>query len=279
MISLRLSAVLLVLLGGTASATVTYQNNLPTASASFAINGLGSSTTPPRADVGVIYGTHDNASSVSEPFILGDQFTTSVPSTVTSVTVYEISNTPTSGLLTDADPTNEFNSISLYLGSDGNPLSLASSSYTSARVLNTDSSDYESITSTANFYIFQITFSGLNFDLGAAGLFDFAIGAVPNKTNTFALLTSDTGAQSGGAAGQPNQGFVYSFLDGNGGTAYLPEVLYNPGDISGFTGNTDLNIDVVGSVTTITTTPEPATFGLIGLSLGALMLRLRRRAR
>jgi hypothetical protein len=273
-VNFRLPSVRLLLLAGmttlsTLSATTLYQNNLPTSN----IDKLG--TDGVRADVGVPETSIANASNTVEPFIEGDQFVVSGETTVTSVTMYEISNaTVAGGNLVLSNPANEFSSISLYLGPDVEPLTLASSSYTAVRVLNTDSSNYESIYDTTKYYIWQITFSGLNVILPSAGTYDFAIGAVPNGNNTFAPLESDFADQgSAGGFDQPNQGYLVLFPDGPGGT-WVAEEQYAAGSVSGFT-NPD-NIDVVGTVNGVAS-PEPSSFALIVLGLAGVSLGLRRR--
>jgi len=275
-VKLRLSSVPLLLLAAVTtlpmlSATTLYQNNLPTSN----IDKLG--TDGVRADVGVPETTLANAMSTVEPFIEGDQFVVAGETTVTSVTIYEISNTTVAGgNLVLSNPANEFSSISLYLGPDVQPLSLASSTYTATRVLNTDGSNYESIYSTTKYYIWQITFTGLNVILPSAGTYDFAIGAVPKGNNTFALLESDFADQgSAGGFNQPNQGYLVLFPDGAGGT-WVAEEQYAAGSVSGFT-NPD-NIDVVGTVTGVAS-PEPSSLGLIGLGLAGVWVGLRRRVR
>jgi hypothetical protein len=269
------------------STITVYQNGPPTSNQT----GLGTDGT--RSDVAPIYGSIPNcpnptcSGSTTEPFISGDQFAAPASTTINSVTVYEVSNTPVGSGPAEANsnPNNEFSSISLYLGADGAAMSLVSSSYTPTEV-----AQYESIYNTTDYYIWKLTFSGLSFALPATGdgLYDFAINAVPNSTNTFALLMVDPNDQSAGPApGQPDGGYLDFFKDANGGTAWIAEEQYCPGpgnsagctppSISGFT-NPDF-VDVFGTVQGTAPTPEPGTVGLVGMGLGAALLGLRRRVR
>jgi len=286
MISLRLPLVSFVLAVATASAGTIYSVNLPTASPSFTINGSATATTPPyRADVGVEYGVATSlVNGSTEPFILGDQFTTSGETEITSVTIYEISNTAVNsggGSAGLSNPANEFSSLSLYIGPDstslGSPvdtLSGASLSAASVNTLNTDGSHYQSISSTSRYYIWAVTFSGLDVTLSSAGLYDFAIGADPNPGNTFALLMSDPNAQSSSGTGQVNNGFIELLPDGTGGSP-LAEYQYGPGGVGGFS-DPDPAIDVVGNIQG-QVIPEPSSLGLIGLGLGGVLVGLSRR--
>jgi len=220
--------------------------------------------------------------SFPPPYILGDQFSLAGESDITSVTVYEVGNTPVRKLqdvATDT-PGTEFSDISLYLGADGTDLALAAdNTYTYAEV-QYGGQNYESINSPGTYYpIFAITFSGLNVNL-AAGLNDFAISATPIGSNTFALLMSDP-ARSGvgntedSTSLSPNNSFLYYTFDG---TSWIATYQYGPGSISGYSasGALDANSIILGSPATI---PEPSTLGLLGMGLAGVWAGLRRRAR
>ena len=227
-----------------------------------------------------------------EPFILGDQFMlSSTTNTITSVTIYEVGNAVTSEFGTPGDtPDTEFSNLSLYVGPDGSATGLGSAvdSLSGASLLSASSQvcysgtcgaggmNYLSTSNPNDYYaIYAVTFSGLDLTLGA-GLYDFAIGATPIGGNTFALLTSDPnnsgGATEDSASLSPN-GFLYYFYDGTGG-APLATYQYGPGAIAGYDNGADVNVTIDG-----TTTPEPSTFGLLGLGLAGVWAGMRRRNR
>ena len=256
-----------------ASAATVWSNPLPT-------GNLNSAAGSNRSNAAPIYGSlcdplvpPNNCSGVgpqspSEPYILGDQFNVGANTNITSVTVYEVGNSPTSGTINTPDQ--EFRNISLFLGADQTPLTLVSSTYTFQRVQYNGTTDYESLNTNGLFFpIYSITFSGLNFLVGP-GLNDFAIGATPIGNNTFALHTSDptlSGPTEDSASLSPN-GFLYFFDDPTPDAAFQ----YSPGSISNYSNGADANVSILGDVV-----PEPGTIGLLGLGLAGLRLLQRKR--
>jgi hypothetical protein len=229
----------------------------------------------------------------TEPYILGDQFTLSDSDTVTSVTIYEVGNQVTTATGIPGDtPNTEFSSLSLYIGPDGSSLGsavgalsgsalgAASSQVCYSGTCGSGGVNFQSINageSSDYFAIYAVTFSGLNVSLGP-GEYDFAIGATPIGGNTLALLTSDP-ANSGtseedSASLIPNNGFLFFFYDGTGGSP-LATYQYAPGSITSYTNGADVNVIIEGSPSV----PEPSTFGPIGIGLAGVWAGLRRRAR
>jgi hypothetical protein len=231
----------------------------------------------------------------SEPYILGDQFAlTNSSNTITSITIFEVGNvvTTASGIPGDT-PNTEFSNISLFVGPDGSATGLGPAvaslggtallaasvqeCYTASGACGSGG-NFQSINSPSNYYaMYAITFSGLNLTFGP-GLYDFAIGATPIGSNTFALLTSDpeqnpSAENSSTLCGTSGCGYIYYFADGSGGSP-KETYQYTPGDISGYSNGADANVIIAG-----TSTPEPSSFGLLGIGLAGIWAGLRRRAR
>lgn len=260
-----------------ASADTLWTNALPT-------TNLNSAAGSNRSNVAPVYGSLCDANTgncdsgagpitgATNPYILGDQFVLSgTTNTITQVTIYEVGNTPTSGAIDD--PTDEFNSITLYIGADHTNLTNVSSSYSFQQVQYTGGLDYESINSTGTFFpIFAITFSGLNFSAGGPGVYDFAIGADPKANNTFALLASDSslsGSEQDSSVFAPDNGFLFFFDEGSGP---LSTYQYGPGFISNYNNGADANVIIEGIAT-----PEPSTLATLGIGLLAAGFLQRRR--
>ena len=190
-------------------------------------------------------------------YILGDDFTLASDSVINSFSVWEVSN--------NGSPSTEFGSLSLYVGADDGgvgALSLISSSYTSSLV-----SGYQYQGSSGTFYdVYEITFSGL--DLSAAGgvLYDFGIGATPGTESSLFLHGSN--AALSGSTQDGADGF---YLGYTGPPYSLFYVIDSNGN--GWDKSSDINVEIDGSAV-----PEPATFGLLAMSAGALLLLRRRRA-
>jgi hypothetical protein len=216
----------------------------------------------------------------SQPAYLGDVFALNQESTITSFTLYEVGDVPTTGdcaTCAAADtPGSEFSSVGLYIGPDGENLSLASGTPTSASQYKPGGVplDYLCTTcATPTYYaIWAITFSGLNITV-PAGDYDFAINGVAKSGNTFALLSSDTaGCTPSCVSDTPGLGFDLFQQDGPGGPPILTYSGTNP---SSYTGGDNLDLDALIQGAAI---PEPATFGFLAVGLAGILLG-RRRAR
>jgi hypothetical protein len=185
-------------------------------------------------------------------YILGDDFTLAWDSVIHSFSVWEVSN--------NGSPTTEFGSISLYAGADPN-LSLISSSYTSSLV-----SGYQYQGYSGTFYdVYKITFSGLNLSATGGVLYDFGIGITPGTESSLYLHGSNaalSGSRQDGADGL--------FLGFTGPPYSLAYVIDSNGN--GWDKSSDINVQIDGVA------PEPATFGLLAISAGALLFLRRRRA-
>ena len=193
-------------------------------------------------------------------YILGDDFSLASDSVVDSISVWEVSN--------GGSPTTEFGSISLYTGADNGgigALSFISSIYSSSLV-----SGYQYQGSSGAFYdVYEITFSGLNWSVPGGVLYDFGIGATPG---TSLYLHGSNAALSGSKQDPAYPGDDYQFFLGFAGPPYtLQYVIDSNGN--GWDKSSDINVEIDGSAV-----PEPATFGLLAISAGALMLLRRRRA-
>ena len=237
------SRVLVVLaLASSLSAGVIFERALPTANLN---NAAGAN----RSNISWAPG--DNT------YILGDDFTLGSDSVINSLSVWEVSN--------NGSPTTEFGSLSLYAGADDGgvgALSLISSSYTPSLV-----SGYQYQGSSGTFYdVYKITFSGLNLSATGGVLYDFGIGATPGTESSLFLHASN--APLSGSTQDGADGF---YLGYTGPPYTLAYVIDSNGN--GFDKSSDINVEIDGSAV-----PEPATFGLLALSAGALLFLRRRRA-
>ena len=190
-------------------------------------------------------------------YILGDDFTLGSDSVINSLSVWEVSN--------NGSPTTEFGSLSLYAGADDGgvgALSLISSSYLYSLV-----SGYPYQGSSGAFYdVYKITFSGLNLTVAGGALYDFGIGATPG-TQSSLFLHGSNAARSGST----QDGSDGLFLGFTGPPYTLAYVIDSNGN--GWDKSSDINVEIDGSAV-----PEPATFGLLAISAGALLFLRRRRA-
>jgi hypothetical protein len=221
-------------------------------------------------------------------FTVGDDFSFSSPVNVDTITVYEIANNPVTDI-PDSLPTNEFSSLSLYVGAQTGTLSLATSSYTFARVGYAPSTDYQG-GGGGFFPVYAITFTlpGTLFSPGT--LYGFAVDATPNTSNPayctttpgcYGLFLAASNAGLSTQSGVIEQGadgsFIYYGEPSQATQAPSFVGLCNSGDPScpAWDKSSDLNVTITGA---IAATPEPVTFASAALALLAgLAVRLRRR--
>lgn len=237
-----------------------YEFPLPTTN----LNSAGGSD---RTNASVIQGSF--AGPV--PFIVGDDFvaSNSTDSVITSLTVWAIANSPTSGTIDTLDQ--ELSTVTLYLGQtpDGGYTWTQTGVYTltnsqlavAPRAYYTGTTDYQSLNGSSYYPIYALTFSGLDWYIPAGQISYFAVGSVPIGDSTFALSVSldpDTSTYD-----------PFWFLVGS---PYTPTYGDYSDSIDNFTGQTVVNVSMDGS-----SVPEPATLGLLGLGIAGLVLKLRRR--
>jgi hypothetical protein len=265
----------LVLLGSSASyATALFTQALPTAN----LNGTSSS----RSNVAVIGNTPPNPNDSSNPdqAIVGDAFTLSSSSNVSSITIYEVGNIADGSGPQDT-PSAEFSNVTLYLDpiandtgdlTDSFSLSGGALDSSSAAVQYVGSMDYQSVSGGAFYPIWAITFS-VNLNL-VAGQYLYAVGATPIGGNTFALLNSDSNpAINGGVESDESGGYGLFQSDGTPGNP--PINTYGFATPPGYNNTDPVDVNVLVSGTAI---PEPGTFALFGLGLAGVLAARRRRA-
>jgi len=256
------------------SASTLYQYALPTTN----LNQAAGTSRSNASLIGANYGTVDGAAD-----IIGDDFVLNSTSVITSLTVYAIADSadPDAGTLDQ-----QFTSISLYTGASSDfsaPVTLTSTLDSAQLALApivyyTGTTDYQTLDTpgTAFFSIYAVTFTGLDWSVPAGQLSYFGIGSVPIGGNSLALSISL----------DPNANLYDPFLIYTG-NPYTPTYEDTGTDVCGFdaygacgitqTGSSPtggysvVNVDIEGS------TPEPSTLGLLGLGIGALALKLRRR--
>lgn len=209
------------------------------------------------------------------PYIAGEDFiilsnTTSY--VVDSLTVWAIANSPTSGSIDTLGQ--EFSSFSLYMGytpdGAGATWTQVGSSTLNSNQLNaaprayyTGTTNYQTLNPASGAYypLYAVTFGGLNWSIPAGQVSYFGVGGVPIGSNTLALSVS---------AYTDNPQFdPFLFLIGN---PWTPTYQDHSDSITNFTGLTALNFSINDAGV-----PEPSTFGLLGLGIAALALKLRRR--
>lgn len=189
-------------------------------------------------------------------YILGDDFTLGSNSVIDTLSVWEVSS--------NANPRTEFGSISLYVGADdattGSPLSFLSSSYSSSLV-----SGYQYQGGSGRYYdVYKISFSGLNLSVAGGVLYDFGIGGTTSNLYLHASNAGLSGSTQDGADG--------FYLGYTGGSPYGLTYVIDSSE-TGWDKSSDINVEIQG-----TEIPEPATFGMLAISAGALLFLRRRRA-
>lgn len=236
-------------LASSLSAGVIFERALPTA-------GLNNIVSANRSNISWAPG--DNT------YILGDDFTLTSNSVIDTLSVWEVSS--------NVKPQTEFGSISLYAGPDngvvdattGSPLSLLSSTYSSSLVSGYQYQGY----SGAYYDVYKISFSGLNLSVAGGVLWDFGIGGTTSSLYLHASNAGLSGSTQDGADGL--------YLGYTGGSPYRLTYVIDSGAIDPLTGtapwdkSSDINVEITG-------VPEPATFGMLTISAGALLFLWRRR--
>lgn len=214
-------------------------------------------------------------------YFLGDVFTPTASGTITSATIYAVSNNTSA---VDTQPGNEFSSLTFYGGADGSNLSSMSTlsgtaqiNASSAPVTEPNGQAFKSAGTGNTYPIYAITFTGLNWNVTAGQLYDFAIGDVPSNTSyTLALhATFDVNnepndcATTGNTAPFDNcaMGFSTSPVTA---TFSIPAGFITSGNVT-YDHSGDINAIFTGTV------PEPATFVLLGLGLAGLAAIRRRK--
>ena len=197
---------------------------------------------------------------------------------IDSISVWEVANTPVSSATSSSPPAGsapsaEFSSIRLFEGTAYGTLTPISSTYSSQFVRYQPAGLNYQGSSGAYYPIYEITFSGLNLLVPAGANLGFAIDAVPNSSNTWAIHASNAALSGTPQQGADNFYELYcgsSATPGASSSSSYCELIDSNGN--GFDKSSDINVQVTG-----TAVPEPATFGLLGSALFGLMLYLRRK--
>jgi hypothetical protein len=239
------------------AAPVIFQRQLPTQN----INSPYNAATPTRSNAAPIQQNY-NGGCAGGPCLLGDDFILSTPSIIDSITVYMVTNTLA------GTPSSEFSSIQLYGGVDAG-LGLLSSSYAASKVQYNGTTDYQSLNSSTFYSVYALTYSGLNWSVVGGKYYDFAIADIPIGGNTFALHTSNAGL-SGPVIEQGADG---SFLFFSAGATPALTGGSNSSTIVNFGNGSDVNVIITGTAPV----PEPSTFGMLAIGLGAALIKLRRK--
>jgi len=242
------------------SAGILFVRDLPTSG----LNLSGAS----RSNIAPIQGT-----ILGTPFVLGDDFTLAGTGSflLDSITVWIVGNCPvTTCTPTNATPSSEFSSISLFGGLQSGTLTLLSSGYSATHVQYSGGVDYLTPNGSGLSYpIFQITFSSLGVVIPGGQLYDFAVQGTPTGGNVFALHASTAAISGGIQQGADNFVLLYE------GSPLVPTFAAGAGNFANFTNGADVNILVTGSAIS----PEPGMLPFCSVGLGLLaVVVFRRRA-
>jgi hypothetical protein len=216
----------------------------------------------------------------------GQDFTLTTSAVINSLTVYVVANSPTSGTIDTLGQ--EFTSISLYEGASTNgtsfnPATLAATQNTAQlnaapRVYYTGTTDYQTLNSGTTFFpMYSVTFTGLNWFVPSGQDTYFLVGDTPVGGNSLFLSAS--------TIPDPNSPLYSAFMEADSGFNPIGfDGCYSgPNQTGGQTTepctstsipNFNTNLAVVNF---IASTPEPSTFGFLGLALAGFALKLRRK--
>ena len=283
-------AVLASLPQNASASSIIFQRALPMGANFLNNTGMANNTCAPNPNCRANISWLSGQTSGGTYFVTGDDFTLSTPATVSSITVYEVANNNDSTGLANSLPTSEFNSLSLYMGTNAAPLTLTTSAYTFQRVQYPPGIDYQS--ASGMFPIYAITFTLPN-TLFAPGTYDFAIDPTLNTANPaycntvgnpncYGLFLAASNGAVSALSGAIEQGvddqFIY-FGEANQAAqapAFSNGGFCNSGNVScgGWDKSSDLNVTIGGAFVL----PEPSTFGLVTIAMaGAALIRRRRR--
>jgi hypothetical protein len=230
-----------------------------------------------------------NASLNQGVDIVGDDFvnTTGSSYVINNLTVYAIANSPGDNI------GDELSSVSLYTGAYssgvGDPVTLTATldqaELTAAPEVDyTDSTEYQTLNSgtpgspnTTYDPIYALTFTGLNLSILAGQDYYFAVAGIP-VSGSYTLSLSASAVSNSSTT-------IDSFdLFAQSGSQYLFEYGDDGADVTCYSlaSSSCTAVPIPGSgnylaVNFAVNTPEPSTLSILGLGLGALMLKLRRR--
>lgn len=210
--------------------------------------------------------------------IFGDDFQLPFDTVIDAITVWMVAENANT-----TDPSQELSSIRLFGGNDA-VMELKSSSFAFTQVTYGNAQSYWNPYRGIFQPIFEVTFNGLNWAVMSGELYDFAVEGitVAGKDHLLSLHASnDCEFDPGFNACEGAPGFSESRQDGPDG-AFLefaptgPDeyallyAWYSHPDLDGlWDKSSDLNVRIA-------TIPEPSTFALLGLGLGAVVYFRRR---
>ena len=249
-------AVVLATFSIASAGPVIFQRALPT-------TNLNNAAGVNRSNAGPIQGSFSGV-----PFTIGDDFI--LPGSgnyvIDTLSVFMITNTLA------GTPSSEFSKITLYGGKDNLPaltqLTQLSQTYSATKVQYNGTTDFQSVGGSSFFSIYQITFSGLAWAVQGSQYYDFAVNGTPIGSNTFALHVSND--VLGGATNAGPLAWDGSFLIAQGSPLAITAAS-NSTTIPGFNKGSDVNVIITSGV------PEPSSFGMLAIGIGALVMRLRRK--
>jgi hypothetical protein len=272
---LRATAMFTLSAGTCHAGLIAYQNALPNTSnggITYVNNAAGANEANVAWQSASDFGT-------GNWILAGDDFSLSTSANISQVTVYEISNgtAPSTGAASSADaPQNEFQSITLFYGTDSAGLTNSTSDYDSQQIFyEPGEQNFEDLGGTYH-AVYALSFN-VNWNLTSGVLYGFGVDAVPAGITGNQLFLAASNVPLSLASGAIEDGtaneFAYWAETGEQGSSIPQFAGYCDASCqsaSGFSGS-DIN------VTLATTTPEPGTCALFGLGL-ALCAFSRRKA-
>lgn len=254
-----------------AGAGVIFDRGLPTAN----VNAAGSN----RSNVNWQTGYYDG--SLAGPYVLqGDDFSFTYNALINTITVYEVSNTLIGGGSTSPD--SEFNSISLWYGLAGGPLTNSVTLNNAALALAPQVQyfgglDYQGSNPLDTYAIYALTFNLGGYLAAANTTYAFALDSDPFASNILYLHASNAGLSGSTQQGADDLLRLYSnavaFPNGPAGPfASAGFCSSDPATFpaldcgNGWNKASDFNVVINGS------TPEPSSFVLMGIGAGAMLI-------